>query len=132
MKKLLSILLVVIIVATCSACSVSYSNSDDTTVEEKEEQPKIEYYPNTNVPTLDSLLDEPQLSGSDGRYLYGPYDTESEGIVVMESYVSTLVTAHGFIREDTSIGFELTDGTNTITIIGGNYSEKLAICVMID
>lgn len=117
------------LVVTCSACSATANNA---TIEEKEETAKIEYYSNSSVPTLESVLDENLLEPRDGYYLYGTYDTEEEAKTVMDLYVSALVTAHGFERNDTSVGYELTNGTDTVKIFGGNKDDKLAICVMIN
>ena len=130
MKKLLLLFLAIMLVVCCSACSTSSSNNVNT--ESKEQAPKIEYYSNTNVPTLDSVTGENLIEPRGGYYLYGPYDTEGEGKAVMDIYVSALVTAHGFERKDTSVGYELTKGADTVKIFGGNMDDKLAICVMID
>lgn len=129
MKKLLSILLVIMLVVICGACS---SDSNNTTVEEKEETPQIEYYSNSQVPTLESISGENLIEPRDGYYLYGPYDTEEEGEAVMQLYVATLVEVYKFQRIDSSMGFELTRGTDTVKIFGGNKGDKLAVCVMIN
>ncbi len=130
MKKILSLLLVVMLMATCAACSTSPNKNNDN--EQKEETSKIEYYSGSKVPTLESVSGENLLETRDGYYLYGTYDTEEEGRAAMDLYVSALVTAHGFERNDTSIGYELTNGTDTVKIFGGNKGDKLAICVMIN
>lgn len=128
MKKILSILLVLMLVATCSACSASSKNNNDTA----DDTATVKYYPNTNVPTLDSLFDETELRGTDGYYVYGTYSTESDAKVVMDLYLSALVSNYKFTRIDTSVGYQATDGTNTVTIIGGNWESEFAVCVMIE
>lgn len=129
MKKLIGIILVFVVLLTCCACSstkLKDNNSEET------EALQIEYYSNTNVPTLDSVLDENQIDGNDSNHLYGPYSTKEEGLAVMSLYVAALVETHGFERLQSSVGFKLTNGADNVEIFGGNYGDQFAIMVLVN
>ena len=127
MKKLLAMILCLVFIVTCSACS-----SSSNTVDEEVETPKIEYYPDSTVPTLDSLLDEPLIQGGNGLgYVYGPYDSESEAKSIMREYANALVSEYGFeITEDTYY-YGLTDGTHEVMVILGTKNGKDAVGVSV-
>lgn len=129
MKKLLAIVLIFMLVFACSACS-STSNAP---TEEKDSTPAIEYYPDSNVPTLECLLNENLIQGGGGLgYVYGPYETENEAKSVMSSYANVLTSEYGFEITENTYYYGLTNGTDEVKIILGSKDGKDAVGVSVN
>ena len=129
MKKLLAIVLIFMLVFACSACS---STSNAPTVE-KDSTPAIEYYPDSNVPTLECLLNENLIQGGDGLgYLYGPYDSENEAKTVISSYADVLTNEYNFTITEDTYYYELTNGTDKVMIVLGSKDGKDAVGVSVN
>lgn len=129
MKKLLAMVLIFMFVVMCSACS----STSNTPTKEKDSTPTIEYYPDSNVPTLECLLHENLIQGGGGLgYVYGPYETENEAKSVMSSYANVLTSEYGFEITENTYYYGLTNGTDEVKIILGSKDGKDAVGVSVN
>ena len=134
MKKLIALLLALLMVLAMAACGDEAETAaapEPTAAEETTEaEDAVVYYKGTNIPTLDSVLGENVLR-NENVYSYGPYDTEEEAGNVIRLYAAALL-ALDFTENETAVGYELTDGKDTVAVFGGSYDDKLAVAVMVE
>lgn len=133
MKRLLLITVTIIMLIAFCGCADIHQNSydNDTDIENTQEK-TVEYYPNSSVPKLDSVLDENEIIGKTEYPLYGPYETASEGMLVIQSYVAVLETNYGFDVTDDSVGYTLSNGSDKVVVMGGNTQGKFAVAVVVN
>lgn len=109
----------------------AYAIGDDNANSENVQEKKIEYYPNSKVPKLDSLLDENEIVGKTEYPIYGPYKTESEGAAVIIAYVALLESEYGFEITNDTVGYTLSNGSDEVVIVGGNVDSSFAVAVVV-
>ena len=133
MKKLILITAMILTLFVFCSCTASYYNDDENKTNTGNIQEKtVEYYPNSSVPKLDSLLDESEIIGKTEYPLYGPYETANEGMSVIQSYVAVLETNYGFAVTDDSVGYTLSNGSDEVVVMGGNTEGKFAVAVVVN
>ena len=130
MKRIVLIALMIFTLIVFSGCSATYQDNVD--VNDNIQEKTVEYYPNSSVPKLDSLLDESEIIGKTEYPLYGPYTSTGEAKMVMTSYVAELKTNYGFTVTDESVGYTLSNGKDEVVIMGGNTEGKFAVAVVVN
>lgn len=138
MKRTILIIMMILTLLSFCGCVTANRSSDDDEIatsqssEDNSNVKTIEYYPDSEIPKLDSLIDANEITGRTEYPLYGPYETPQEASSAMKSYVSKLETDYGFTVTDDSVGYTLSNGTDEITIMGGNIDGKFAIGILVN
>ncbi|MBQ3084820.1 MAG: hypothetical protein IJC46_05155 [Clostridia bacterium] len=114
----------------CSETEPEVNEGFNATNEQETQEVKYEYYEGTSVPTLSTLLGEPMIVHEE-LDLYGPYSSQEEAAEVMKLYASTLMSME-FSLVDDSFGYELTNGQDTVTIVGNDYQGNITILVLVE
>jgi len=128
MKKALMSITIIMMCFMMVACSASTSKKS----EDAEEKVVVEYYENSTVPKIDSVLKNVTKMEATTEYdLYGPYSTQEEAVETIEEYVSVLTEEYGFHSLDYTVAHKLSNGKNTVMCINGTHDGGYAIGVII-
>ena len=124
----ITVVMLCFILAACS--NTAFQNTFET---DANEEPVVEYYENSTVPKIDSVLEDVAKMDTTTEYnVYGPYNSSEEATEVIEQYASILTDTYGFNSLNYTFAYKLSDGQNSVTCINGTYDGYYTIGVIID